>query len=197
MKRKYLTILLSFIFATCYSQQFSFIELTNMVDSQQLFETKNIEVGNSILKTDESEDYYFYFKNGRLGHSYDYPKGEIDEIRGITKNIYGSTDFAEKYDKETALTWYYFKRRKKKQIVGENLGLGESSSKIRILFYSPSAYLETVKQVKKSAEYIGIKEKWGEYFGEYEYNGLIIRLKKSNGSQKPSIIEFIKGNEYL
>ncbi|MDG2042431.1 MAG: hypothetical protein P8J92_06270 [Bacteroidia bacterium] len=114
MKRKYLTILLSFIFATCYSQQFSFIELTNMVDSQQLFETKNIEVGNSILKTDESEDYYFYFKNGRLGHSYDYPKGEIDEIRGITKNIYGSTDFAEKYDKETALTWYYFKRRKKK-----------------------------------------------------------------------------------
>ena len=171
-----------------------------MLNNQQTFETKNIAVGNSVVKTRKSESYMFSLKNGNFGTSNDYPKEEKNDLKSLTKFYDKSTDFAEDYDEqnETALTWYYFKTNKVDNIVvDENRGPIKPSSIIEILFYNLPAYLETVRQVDKFAKYIGIKEMYGRYFSEYEHNGIIIRLKKSNDSQKPSIIKFIKGNYWL
>ena len=82
----------------------------------------------------------------------------------------------------------------KNLVVDENYLSMKASRKIRVYYPNERDYSEIVRQVNKSASYIGIKEKYGSYFIEYKYNGLIIKLTKSDDEQRGGTIEIIKGD---
>ena len=135
MKRKYLTILLSFIFATCYSQQFSFIELTNMLASQQLYETNNIAKGNGVVNMRTYVTYSYIAKDGAIGSSTSYPNKYEGKFKSLVKSTSVQSDFAEGYDEEneTAYTWYEFRTRQDiKNYVVDERGPEKPSRKIYV-----------------------------------------------------------------
>lgn len=197
MKRKYLTIFLSFIFATCYSQQFSFIELTNMLASQQLYETNNIAKGNGVVNMRTYVTYSYIAKDGAIGSSTSYPNEYEGKFKSLVKSTSVQSDFAEGYDEEneTAYTWYEFRTRQDiKNYVVDERGPEKPSRKIYVYYPSKNDYLEIARQVNRSATYIGTKEKYGSYYSEYKYNGLVVKLEKSDDSDKGGTIEIIKGD---
>jgi hypothetical protein len=197
MKRKYLTILLSFIFAICYSQQFSFIELTNMLESQQLYETNNIAKGNSVVNMRKYDDYSYTVKDGTFGVGRNYPSEYEGKFKSLVKSTMVQSDFAEGYDEEneTAYTWYKFRTEQDiKNYVVDEKGPLKPSRKIYVYYPSKNDYLEIARQVNRSATYIGTKEKYGSYYSEYKYNGLVVKLEKSNDSDIGGTIEIIKGD---
>ena len=193
-----LTTLFAFNGIICFSQQFSFIELTDMINDQKLYETNNITEGNSIINVRRYHSYSYTANDGTMWSSGEYPTEYEDNFESLKKYTSIQLDFAENYDKEreVASTWYYLRIRQDIEhlIISIDENIEFPSRKLKVYFVNAIDYSSIVRQVNEYSTYIGIKEKYGSYLSEYEYNGPIIRLSKSDDEQGGGTIEIIKGD---
>lgn len=196
--KKILFILFTINSYSCFSQQFSFYDLTAMINDQKLYETKNIAKGNSIINMRRYENYFYHTNDGSSGVSGEYPTDLEGNLEELTKSTNVQLDFADGYDKdmETAFTWYYLRIiHDIHNLIGRADGfLEKPSRKLEVQYANESHYASILKQVNALATYVGIREEYGSYYSEYEYNGLIIRLIKSDNRQGGGTIEIIKGD---
>ena len=171
-------------------------DLTNMLNSQHLYETKNVAEGNGIVNVRIYDIYSYVDSNGANGVYVDSPPEYDGEFEFLIKYTSVESDFAEGYNKESkiAYTWYELRIHQdvKNLVVNEPYHSKKPSRKIYVYYVRESDYSSIVRQVNKSASYIGIKKKYGSYISEYKYNGLIIKLKKSDDEQSGGTIEIVK-----
>ena len=172
------------ISSLCISQQFTLVELTEMLNDQKLYESKNILKGNSVVLSDE------YAGRSRSGE-----KGTPDYNEYTDYTI--KLNFAENYNAEyeTAATWYDLAIVKDIKIISQGKGrkVQKPSKSLKVYYSHIEDYMNILEEVNAKAKYIGLKEKWGSYYATYEYNGLIVKLNKDD-EEGTGTIQIVKGD---